>query len=151
MSAFLRLAGRSLQNPQIGINGGHLPANWFRCCVATTAATSRVPLQPLKTTGVIIGILIEEMQMKKALAILATVATVAATTVTAPAQARGLGPGLAFGLAAGAIAAGAYGAYGPGYGYYGYGPRYYAPAYYGPGPYAYYGGPYYRHRYWHRW
>lgn len=45
--------------------------------------------------------------MKKALAILATVATVAATTVAAPAQARGLGPGLAFGLAAGAIAAGA--------------------------------------------
>jgi hypothetical protein len=150
MSAFL-LAGRSLQNPWIRINGFHLPANWFRRCVATAAARSRVPLQPLKTTGVIMGKLMEEVQMKKALAILATVATVAATTVTAPAQARGLGPGLAFGLAAGAIAAGAYGAYGPGYGYYGYGPRYYAPAYYGPGPYAYYGGPYYRHRYWHRW
>ena len=51
----------------------------------------------------------------------------AATAVTAPAQAeaRGIGPGLAFGLAAGAIAAGAaastYGPYyyGPGYGYYG--------------------------------
>jgi hypothetical protein len=90
----------------------------------------------------------EEIRMKKALAILATVATVGATTVTAPAEARGLGPGLAFGLAAGALAAGAagaYGYYGPGYGYYGY------PAYYddGPGPYAYYGGgPYYRHRYW---
>ena len=87
--------------------------------------------------------------MKKTLAILATVATVAATSVTAPAQARGIGPGLAFGLAAGAIAAGAagaYGYYGPGYGY--YGPRYYGPAYYGPG-YAYYGGPYWRHRYWH--
>jgi hypothetical protein len=88
--------------------------------------------------------------MKKALAILATVATVGATTMTAPAQARGLGPGLAFGLAAGAIAAGAagaYGYYGPGYGY--YGPRYYGPAYYGNGPYAYYGGgPYYRHRHW---
>ena len=64
-----------------------------------------------------------------------------------------LGPGLAFGLAAGAIAAGVAGAYGPycygpGYGY--YGPRYYGyygpPAYYGPGPYAYYGGPHYRHR-----
>jgi hypothetical protein len=112
---------------------------------------NRVPLQPLKNTGVITGITMEEIQMKKALAILATVATVAATTVTAPAQARGLGPGLAFGLAAGAIAAGAYGAYGPhyygpGYGY--YGPRYYGPAYY-PGPYAYYGGPYYRH--WRRW
>ena len=56
--------------------------------------------------------------MKKTLAILATVATVAATTVTVPAQARGIGPGLAFGLAAGAIAAGAAGAYGA-YGYYG--------------------------------
>jgi hypothetical protein len=96
------------------------------------------------------------MRMKKALAILATVAAVGATTVTAPAEARGfgrgIGPGLAFGLAAGVIAAGAagaYGWYGPGYGYYGYGP-YYGPAYYGPG-YAYYGGPYggpyWRHRY----
>ena len=89
--------------------------------------------------------------MKKALAILATVATVGATTVTAPAEARGLGPGLAFGLAAGALTAGAiaggYGPYyyGPGYGYYGY-PAYYD---YGPGPYACYGGPYYyRHRHW---
>jgi len=45
--------------------------------------------------------------MKKALAILATVATVAATTVSAPAEARGIGPGLAFGLAAGALVAGA--------------------------------------------
>ena len=81
--------------------------------------------------------------MRKALAILATVATVGATTISAPAQARGLGPGLAFGLAAGAIAAGVAGAYGPyyygpGYGY--YGPRYYGyygpPAYYGPGPYG---------------
>jgi hypothetical protein len=27
-----------------------------------------------------------------------------------------------------------------------------SPAYYGPGPYAYYGGPYYRHRYYrHYW
>jgi hypothetical protein len=106
--------------------------------------------------------------MKKALAILATVATVGATVMTAPAEARGrFGPGLGFGLAAGAltagaIAAGAYGpyGYGPGYGYgYGYGPGYgyygddYAPAYYGAGPYAYYGGPYYRrHRHWrHYW
>jgi hypothetical protein len=94
----------------------------------------------------------EERSMKKTLAILATVATVGATAITAPAQARGIGPGLAFGLAAGAIAAGAagaYGYYGPGYGYYGYGPGYYGPAYNGPG-YAYYGGPYWRHRYWHR-
>jgi hypothetical protein len=108
----------------------------------------------------------EETPMKKALAILATVATVGATVMTAPAEARGrFGPGLAFGLAAGAltagaIAAGGYGpyyGYGPGYGY-GYGPSYgyyddYAPAYYGAGPYAYYGGPYYRrHRHWrHYW
>jgi hypothetical protein len=95
--------------------------------------------------------------MKKALAILATVATFGATTMSAPAEARGwghggFGPGLAFGLAAGALTAGAIAASrpyydGPGY----YGPRYYGygPAYYGPGPYAYYGGPYYvRHRYW---
>ena len=95
--------------------------------------------------------------MKKTLAILATIVTVGATTMSAPAEARhfGFGPGLAFGLAAGALTAGAIaaGAYGPYYygpGYY-YGPRYYGygPAYYGPGPYAYYGGPYYaRHRYW---
>jgi hypothetical protein len=99
----------------------------------------------------------EEIRMKKTLAILATVGALGATTVTAPAEARGIGPGLAFGLAAGAVAAGAFGAYGPyygygpGYGYYGY-PAYYG---YGAGPYAYYGGPYYyRHRYWryhHRW
>jgi len=69
--------------------------------------------------------------MKKTLAILATVATVGATAVSAPAEAHRFGPGLAFGLAAGAITAGALGAYG----------------YYGPG---YYGYPYWRHRYWHR-
>ena len=57
--------------------------------------------------------------MKKALAIsLATVATVGGTMTSAPAEAggRGIGPGLAFGLAAGAITAGAVaasGAYGP--------------------------------------
>jgi len=94
-----------------------------------------------------------EMRMKKTVAILATVATVGATTMTAPAQARGIGPGLAFGLAAGALVAGAAGAYGPyGYGYgpgYGYyGPRYYAPAY---GPYAYYRGYYPHYRYYHHW
>lgn len=99
--------------------------------------------------------------MKRALAVLATAGAIAATAVTVPtsAQARGIGPGLAFGLAAGALTAGALAAsgpyyYGPGYGYYGprygyYGPRYYA----GPGPYAYYGGPFgYRHRHWrHHW
>jgi len=96
----------------------------------------------------------EEALMKKALAVVATIATVGAMTLSAPAQARGIGPGLAFGLAAGAIGAGiaasTYPYYGPGYGY--YGPRYYGPAYYGPGPYAYYHGPYYRHRYYrHHW
>lgn len=89
--------------------------------------------------------------MKKTLAVLATVAAIGVTSVAvpAPAEAHGIGPGLAFGLAAGAIAAGAAGAYGY-YGPYGYGP-YYGPAYYGPG-YAYYGGPsgpYWRHRHWH--
>lgn len=91
--------------------------------------------------------------MKKTLAVLATVAAVGATAVAAPAQARGIGPGLAFGLAAGAITAGAvaashpYGYYGPGYGYYG------GPAYYAPGPYVYDDGPvYYRHRHYrHHW
>jgi hypothetical protein len=55
----------------------------------------------------------EEISMRKTLAVLATVAAVAATTMTAsaPAEARGFGPGLAFGVAAGALAAGAAGAY----------------------------------------
>jgi hypothetical protein len=91
--------------------------------------------------------------MRKTLAVLATVAAVGATAITVPkAEARGFGPGLGFGLAAGALAAGAigYGVYGPYYGprYYGYG---YGPRYYGPGPYAYYGGPYYGHRYYRHW
>src|SRR5260370_35808794 len=93
-----------------------------------------VPLQPFKNVCVDSHVLWEDTRVKKALAILATVATVGATTVTAPAEARGIGPGLAFGLAAGALTAGAIA--GPGYGYYGY-PAYYD---YGPGPYAYYGG-----------
>jgi len=87
--------------------------------------------------------------MKKTLAVLATVAAVGVTSMAAPAQARHIGPGLAFGLAAGALTAGAIAASHP-YPYgYGYGPGYY----YGPGPYAYYGGPYYhRHHYWrHYW
>ena len=92
--------------------------------------------------------------MMKTLAVLAAVGTVAATTMSTPAQAHwrgGIGPGLAFGLAAGALTAGAIAASGPYY-YGGYGPGYYyGPSYYyGPGPYAYYGGPYYRHRYYHR-
>jgi hypothetical protein len=99
----------------------------------------------------------EENSMRKTLAILATVAAVGVTAVSAPpAEARGIGPGLAFGLAAGALAVGAAAAYGPyyygpGYGY--YGPGYYGPRYYGPGPYAYYGGPgpYWHHRYYRRW
>jgi len=78
--------------------------------------------------------------MRKTLAALGTVVAVGATALAPPAQAggRGIGPGLAFGLAAGAITAGAIAAsqpyYGPGYYY---GPSYYGPAYYGPGPYAY--------------
>ena len=85
--------------------------------------------------------------MKKTLAILATVVTVGATSFAAPAQARFIGPGLAFGLAAGAITAGALGAY---YGPYGYGPYYGPEPVYGPA-YAYYGAPhvYYRGPYWH--
>jgi hypothetical protein len=94
--------------------------------------------------------------MKRVFAVLTAGAiAVAAATVPAPAQARHIGPGLAFGLAAGALTAGALAAsrpyYGPGYGYYG------APSYYGPGPYAYYSGygtPYYgyRHHHWrHYW
>jgi hypothetical protein len=138
-------------------------ASWFRSRPAEifcrgSLFCGRRPLKPSQNPGVVFSIRVEEVHMKKALAILATVATVAATTISAPAQARGIGPGLAFGLAAGAIAAGVAGAYGPyyygpGYGY--YGPRYYGyygpPAYYGAGPYAYYGGPYYRHRYWRYW
>jgi hypothetical protein len=94
--------------------------------------------------------------MKKTLAVLATAATLGATAMSAPAEARGgFGPALGFGLAAGAITAGAIAATHPYYGY-GYGPGYYyGPSYYyGPGPYAYYGGgPYYhRHRHWrHHW
>ena len=92
--------------------------------------------------------------MRKTLAVLATVAAVGAAAVSAPApaEAHDVGPGLAFGLAAGAITAGALAAtspyyYGP-YGYNYYGPR----AYYAPGPYAYYGGPVYRyHRYYRHW
>ena len=86
--------------------------------------------------------------MRKTLAVLGTVAAVGAAAITAPepAEARGWGwggPGLAFGLAAGAITAGALAATSPYYyGPYGYGGYYRSPAYYayGPGPYAYYGG-----------
>jgi len=97
--------------------------------------------------------------MRRTLTVLATAAALGATSMAAPAQARGIGPGLAFGLAAGALTAGAIAAtspyyYGPGYyggpGYY-YGPAPYAYGAYG-GPYAYYGGPYYyRHHYWRHW
>jgi hypothetical protein len=109
--------------------------------------------EPSRSLHVVSPDMKEEI-MKKTLAVLATVAAVGVTAVAAPAQARGIGPGLAFGLAAGAITAGAVAAshpygygYGPGYGYYG------GPAYaYGPGPYAYGGGPYYRHhRYYRNW
>jgi hypothetical protein len=132
-----------LQNHQDGVR--------FRPrAIAVTTATKSP--HPALIGRIQIGGLIK---MKKTLAVLATIGAVAATAISspAPAEARGIGPGLAFGLAAGALTAGAVAAsrpyyYGPGYGAY-YGPRYY----YGPGPYAYYGGgPYYRHRYWrHHW
>jgi hypothetical protein len=126
----------------------------FRALTSNFGFSMPGSVQPLENIGVISQFSTEEMRMRKALAILATVATVGATTLTAPAQARGIGPGLAFGLAAGALAAGVAGAYGPygygygpGYGYYGYyGPRYYAPAY---GAYAYYPRYYPHHRYYH--
>jgi len=93
--------------------------------------------------------------MPSSVVMLATVGTVGAAAVAAPApaEARGIGPGIAFGLAAGALTAGAIAATHPyyGYDYYG-GPGYYygPPVVYAPGPYAYYGGPYYRHhRYYH--
>jgi hypothetical protein len=92
--------------------------------------------------------------MKNALAILATagVVGVAAVAAPAPAEAHGLGRGLAFGPAAGAIAAGVYAATNPYYyGPYGYDDYYGPRVYYAPGPYeAYYGGPVYYHRY-HHW
>lgn len=83
--------------------------------------------------------------MKKTLAILVTVAALGAAVAT-PAEAHwrggGWGPGIGFGLMAGALAAGAYGAYGP----YGYSEPYYGPryrrVYYAPRPYAYYGPRY---------
>ncbi|HVN04369.1 MAG TPA: hypothetical protein VMT86_08130 [Bryobacteraceae bacterium] len=94
--------------------------------------------------------------MTRTLAALATAAVLGTASMAAPAQAHGWhhgwgGPGLAFGLAAGALTAGAIAATSPYY----YGPDYYyapGPVYYEPGPYAYYGGPYYyRHRYWRHW
>jgi hypothetical protein len=74
----------------------------------------------------------------------AAVAAISSATI-APAEAR-WGPGIAFGLAAGALAFGAAAAASPYYygGYYGPGPY----GYYGGGPYAYYGTPvYYGPRY----
>jgi hypothetical protein len=91
------------------------------------------------------------MRMKKTLAVLATVGTVATSAMApAPAEAHGIGPGVAFGLAAGALTAGAIAASHPYYYGYGYGPGYYG--YYGRPAYAYYGGPYtyYRPHYYHR-
>ena len=88
--------------------------------------------------------------MKRTALIMATVAALGAAAISSPAEARyrSWGPGIGFGLAAGALTAGAIAAshpyYGPGYGY--YGPRY-RRAYYGPGPYAYYGPRYYAPRY----
>src|SRR5260370_34907933 len=81
--------------------------------------------------------------MKKTLMALAAVATLAVSSVAAPAPAhaqRGIGAAIAGGIIGGAIVGGAlagpgyygpgYGYYGPGYGYYGR-PAYYADDYYG--------------------
>ena len=101
--------------------------------------------------------------MRRTAAVLATVAVLGATTIAAPKPAEAHlgghwgGPGLAFGLVAGALTAGAIAASSPYY----YGPGYYPGDYYGPSyyyapapvywrrPYAYYRGPYYRHVYYH--
>jgi hypothetical protein len=57
------------------------------------------------------------MNTKRTALILATVAAIGATAVSAPAEARhrGWGPGIGFGLAAGALAAGAFAASQPYY------------------------------------
>jgi hypothetical protein len=75
--------------------------------------------------------------MKKTLMALAAVATLAVSSVAAPAPAhaqRGIGAAIAGGIIGGAIVGGALagpGYYGPGYGYYGPGYGYYGrPAYY---------------------
>src|SRR5260221_10619542 len=72
--------------------------------------------------------------MKKTLMALAAVATLAVSSVAAPAPAhaqRGIGAAIAGGIIGGAIVGGALA-----------GPRYYGPGYYGPG-YGYYGDPAY--------
>src|SRR5258708_27759226 len=82
--------------------------------------------------------------MKKTLMALAAVATLAVSSVAAPAPAhaqRGVGAAIAGGIIGGAIVGGALA-----------GPRYYGPGYgyYGPG-YGYYGGPaYFSHDYYCR-
>jgi hypothetical protein len=124
----------------------------FLLVPAKESALQRVPPQPSQAARVEKHVLKWRMRMKKTLAVLATVAAIGATTlaVPAPAEARGIGPGLAFGLAAGAVAAGAAGAYGY-YGPYGYGPYYgraYGPGYAYGGPY--YGGPNWHRRHWHQ-
>jgi hypothetical protein len=79
---------------------------------------------------------LENIDMKRTA--LARQPALATAAVSSPAEARrGWGPGIGFGLAAGALAAGAIAAsqpyyYGPGYGY--YGPRYHRRVYYGPRP-----------------
>jgi hypothetical protein len=108
-------------------------------------------MQPSKTGGVVFAAArYEEMQMKRTALILATLAALGTAAVSSPAEARyghrGWGPGIGFGLAAGALAAGAIAATQPHYynGY--YGPRY-RRVYYEPAPYAYYGPRYYAPRY----
>jgi hypothetical protein len=109
------------------------------------------------------GMRCEEERMKRTALILATVAALGTVAVSAPAEAHwrrggGWGPGIGFGLAAGALAAGAFAAsnpyyYGPGYydDYY-YPRRYYRRAYYAYGPSPYYYAPrYYRPHYYYGW
>jgi hypothetical protein len=82
----------------------------------------------LNASGLDEDVFITEVTMKKMAIVLATVATLAVTAASSPAEPRGWGPGIGFGIAAGALAAGAYGVYGPygAYGPFGYGRRYMA-------------------------
>jgi hypothetical protein len=112
-----------------------------------------VPMQPTKNVlRNPVATHLEEMNVKRTALVLATVAALGTAVASAPAEAhyRGWGPGIGFGLAAGALAAGAIAAsqpyyYGPRYGY--YAPRYHRRVYYAPRPYAYYGPRYYGPRY----
>jgi hypothetical protein len=75
--------------------------------------------------------------MKKAAILVAAIAALSSTAVTAPAQARGLHHGAGLAVAAAVAAGVAADAYANGYGPYGYYAPVYAPGYvvYGPGIY----------------